>query len=249
MDDRTLLVGVLDDTAAGVRSGIASTPTIDVNGSRFLGVPDVAQFLAAVDAAAAGASPAPEPTAAASPNPWTGTATSGREAGPVSAPITVELWMDYQSTDSAVVARDLEPELRTRIAAGALHVVLRDLALLGGESVVAGTMVRCVARQDGPAMFVHDVLAVSAQGAGAGLYDVMSLLRLAARLGLDIQALDTCLADPTVAADVTAETAAGKALGLTAGPSVVIRAGDREVARFSGSLDVTKVLAAVDSAK
>ena len=46
-----------------------------------------------------------------------------------------------------------------------------------------------------------------------------------------------------------AETAKGTALGLTAGPSVVIRAGDREVGRFSGALDTKAVLGAIDAAK
>jgi len=246
---RAPLVGVLDDTAAGVRAGVVSTPTIDVNGNRFLGVSDVAKFLAAIDAAAAGASPAPLPTAAPAADPWAGTVTNGREAGGPTAPVTVELWMDYQSKDSAAVAKTLEPELRTRVASGAIRVVQRDLALLGDESVVASSMVRCVARQGGPAWFVHDILSVSAQGAGAGIYTPDNLLRLASRLGLDVKALDTCLADPTVAADTKAETAQGTALGLTAGPSVVIRVGDREVGRFSGALDTAKVLAAIDAAK
>ena len=48
---------------------------------------------------------------------------------------------------------------------------------------------------------------------------------------------------------MTAETAQGTALGLTAGPSVVIRVGDREAGRFSGALDTKAVLAAIDAAK
>jgi protein-disulfide isomerase len=247
--DKASLVAVLDDTAAGVRAGIVSTPTIDVNGNRFLGVSDVPKFLAAIDAAAAGASPAPLPTAVPSSDPWVGTVTNGREAGAATAPVTVELWMDYQSTDSAVLPKTLEPELRTRIASGAIRVVQRDLAVLGDESVVASGMVRCVARQGGSAWFVHDILSVSAQGPDAGIYTPANLLRLGSRLGLDVKALDTCLADPTVAAEVKAETAQGTALGLSAGPSVVIRAGDREVGRFSGPLDTKAVLAAIDAAK
>jgi protein-disulfide isomerase len=247
--ERAPLVAVLDDTAAGVRTGIISTPTIDVNGNRFLGVPDVTKFLAAVDAAAAGASPAPLPTAPPSADAWIGTVTTGREAGGASAPVTVELWIDYQSTDSASVAKTLEPELRTRIASGAIRVVQRDLAVLGDESVVAASMVRCVAGQGGPAWYVNDILSVAAQGAGSGIFTTENLLQLGSRLGLDVKALDTCLADPIVAADVKAETAQGTALGLTAGPSVLIRAGDREVGRFSGPLDTTAVLAAIDAAK
>lgn len=248
MDDRAMLVDVLDDTAAGVRAGIASTPTIDVNGSRFLGVPDVAKLLAAVDAAAAGASPAPLPSRSPSPDPWSGTVTNGREAGGAAAPVTVELWMDYQAKGSGMIVNDLEPELRTRIASGRIRVVQRDLATLGDESVLAATAVRCVARQDGPAWFAHDVLAVSGRGAGSGLYTPDSILRFGSRLGLDVKAFGACLDDPVVAADVRAETATGKAAGLTAGPAVVIVSGGAVVARFTGTLDAAKILAAVDGA-
>ncbi len=243
------LLAVLESTAEGVRSGVVSTPTIDVNGNRFSGVPDVGKLLAAIDAAAAGASPAPLPTAPPTADPWAGTVTDGRVAGAASAPVTVELWTDYQSKDSAVVTDNLEPELRTRIASGAIRVVQRDLAVLGDESVAAATMVRCVATQGGPAWFVHDILSLSAQGAGSGIYTTENLLRLGARLGLDMAALDTCLADPAVAAEVKAETDQGTALGLTAAPSVVIRAGNREVGRFLSPLDTTAVLKAIDAAK
>ena len=249
MDDPEPLVAVLDATAAGVRTGIESTPTVDVNGSRFLGVPDMAVLFKAIDAAVAGASPAPLPTATPLSDPWTGIDTDGRAAGDPVAPVSVELWLDYQSKDSAVVANDLEPELRTRIGTGAIRVQLRDLASLGDESVVAAAMVRCVARQDGPAWFINDILAVSGQGADAGIYTTVNLLRLASQLGLQVRTLDTCLADAAVAAEVTAETAEGKALGLSGGPSIVIRLGNVEVGRFSGVLDVKAVLAAIDAAK
>ena len=221
---------------------------MDVNGTRFLGVSDVTALLKVIDAAAAGATPAPLPTPEPSPDSWTGIKTSGREAGSASAPVTVELWMDYQATESATVARTLEPELQTRISAGKVRAVLRDLATLGDESVVAATGVRCIAAVDPRAWFTSDVLAVSAQGPGAGIFTVESLLRFASRLGADVRALDTCLADPSVAAAVKAETAIGTGEGLKAAPSVVIRSGGKEVARFSGTLDVTKVLAAIDAA-
>ncbi len=73
MDDQARLVEVLDDTAAGVRTGIESTPTADVNGNRFLGVPDTAALLKAIDEAAAGAPAKPLPTSKPTSDPWTGT--------------------------------------------------------------------------------------------------------------------------------------------------------------------------------
>ncbi len=248
MDDRSALVEVLDDTSAGVRSGIVSTPTIEVNGTRFPGVDDVSKLMATIDAAASGASPAPLPTPASSPDPWSGVATNGRVAGDAAAAVSVELWMDYQAPGSAVIATALEPMLRTRIVAGSIRVEQHDLATLGDESVVAAAAVRCIARQEGPTWFTHDVLAAAAQGADAGIFTPRNILRFGSRIGLDIGALSACLDDPAVAADVTADTAAGVAAGLSSPPAVIVRRGGLEVARFSGTLDVTAILAAIDGA-
>ena len=249
LDEPGVLVDVLDDTAAGHRAGITSTPTIDVNGTRFLGVDDPAKFLAAIDAAAAGASPAPLPTAAPSSDPWSATKTDGRSAGANDAPVTVALWLDYQSTDAKPLVETLGPELRTFLDAGTVRAELHDVATLGDESVVAATYVRCVAAQGGPAWFVSDVLGVSAQGAGSGIYTPANLLRLASKLGLDVRALDTCLNDESVAAEVRAETDAATAAGITAGPTVIVSAGGKEVGRFAAPLDTTKILAAIKAAK
>ncbi len=237
MDERGPLVDVMDDTAAGVRGGITSTPTVEVNGERFLGVPDIAEFLAAVDAAAAGASPVPLPTPRADDGRLVRRSTpDGRTAGRADAPVTVELWMDYQSADSAAIARALEPELRTRIAAG-------DSPRRGSRRGCArrrvgdrrDVPVRCVADQDGPVWLVHDVLAVSASGADAGIYTPANILRVSGQLGLDVRALDACIDDPGVAAAVRAETAEGNAAGISGGPTVVVRRGDTEVGRFTGA--------------
>lgn len=249
MGDHATRVAVLDETGAGVRSGITSTPTIDVNGHRFLGVPKPADLLAAISAAAAGASPEPLPSAAPMSDPWSATTTAGRTAGDAAAPLTVELWMDYQAKGSTALANDLEPGLRDRIASGAIRVVRHDLALLGTDSSMAAVTVRCTEAQAGPAWFVHDILAVSAQGAGTGILDVDNILTFAARLGLHVAALDTCLADASVTDQVAADTAAGQALGLDAGPAVIVRRGDAEVARYTGELDAAAILTALDAVK
>jgi protein-disulfide isomerase len=248
MDDHQVLVEVLDDLSAGHREGIDSTPTIDINGSRFQGFSDVAALTTAITAAAS-TPPVPAPTGAPPTNPWAGVPLDGRTAGSPDAPIVVQLWMDYQSTDSADVARTLEPELKTRVADGRIRVEQKDLALLGDESVVGSAAVRCVADQSDLAWLAHDVLAVNAQGAGSGIWVTDVLLRVAAQLGLDVAAFDRCLADPAVSAAVKAETAEGTQLGLDKGPAVVILKGGEEVARFSGAIDAKAVTDALDKIK
>ena len=246
--DRSLLAEVLADTAAGVRTGIESTPTADVNGNRFLGVPKFDAVKAAIDAAVAGATPAPLPTQQPINDPWASTQTDGRTAGDAAAPVTVALWMDYQSTNGATVANELGGELRTRVSDGKVRLELHDLALLGDESVTAGVALRCFDAQGAATWLIHDILSVSAQGKDAGIYTPENLLRLASQLGLDVAVFDACLADPAVAQAVRDETAEGKAAGLTEGPAIVVSAGGNETARFAGALETAKVLAAIDAA-
>ncbi|HEY4753063.1 MAG TPA: thioredoxin domain-containing protein, partial [Candidatus Limnocylindrales bacterium] len=247
-----VLVSVLADTAAGTRAGVTSTPTLTLPGRAFQGVPNAADFLAAIDSAAkTGATPTPAPSAsAASGDPWATTTTKGRTAGLPSAPVTVELWVDDQATGMPDLVTKLEPELRKRVATGKVRLVLRDLATLGDESVAAASFVRCAAQDNEPATwFAQDIAGASAQGANAGVFDAKSLLWLGAKLGFDVPALDACMADPATANAVRAETAVGTGQGLTAAPAVVVKTGGKERARFSGSsLDLGKVLAAVDAA-
>jgi protein-disulfide isomerase len=244
--DHDVLVEVLDDTAAGNRVGIESTPTMDINGVRLLGVPKFADVEAAIAAAVAGATPAPLPTQRPTGDPWEALDTGTREAGPSAAPVTVELWMDYQATDSKAIAEALEPELRKRAEAGRVRLVQKDLALLGEESVTASSAVRCTADQRGPAWLLHDILSVNAQGGGSGIYTTDVMLRIASQLGLDVKRFDTCLASPGIAEAVRLETEDGKALGLQKGPAVVVRKDGKEIARFTDAIDATAVIAAID---
>jgi protein-disulfide isomerase len=161
----------------------------------------------------------------------------------------VELGMDYGSTGYKNLVKSLEPELRKRVADGKARLVLRDLALGGQESDLAASYVRCVADQSGPAWLAHDILAYNSQGAGSGMWVMDTLLRVAAQLGLSIRQLDTCLSDPAVAQAVKDETATGTAQGLKGGPTILVLKGGQEIGRFAGTIDPTKVLAAIDGAK
>ncbi len=245
-----VLVSVLSDTAAGVRAGVSSTPTVDLPGQTLKGVSDPAALLRAIDdAARAGTRPTPGPSVTPSGDPWAGTPTSGRSAGPAAARVAVELWVDYQATGMPGLVQGLEPGLRERAASGRVRLALRDLATLGDESIVAASFVRCAADEDGSAWLANDILGAAAQGPGTGVFNARSLLWLSAKLGDDVEAVDACMRDPATASAIRAETAVGTGLGLTAAPAVIVTAGDAEVARFSGSaVDWAKVLGAVDAA-
>ena len=242
------MVAVLDDTAAGLRAAINSTPTIDVNGTRFTGVPDMAELQAAIDDAIAGTPPAPLPTLAPIQDPYAALTPDGRTIGDPAAPVTVDVWLDYQAPGGPVVARELAPELRTRVAAGDVKVVLHDLAILGDESVAAAAAVRCVEAQGGPAWLVSDVLSAAGSGPGNLIFTTENLLRLASQLALDVRAFDSCVQDPATLAMITEDTQAGRANGIQEGPAIVILTDGVEAARFKGTLVAADVLAAIDEA-
>ena len=248
IDDRAIKVAVLDDTAAGIRQAVGSTPTIDVNGTRFNGVPPIEDLRAAIEAAAAGAAPAVLPSRAPIQDPWAGLPMDGRTVGDPEAPVTVDIWIDYQAPGSGVLVREIAPELRNRVAAGDIRLVLRDLAYLGQESVLASSTVRCVEAQGGPHWLVSDVLAAAGRGPDSQTFVPDTILRLVSQLGLDVKAFDTCMQDPAIAAMVEADTEAGRATGLESGPAVVIMSDGIETARFEGSLAAPGVLAAIDQA-
>ena len=252
LDRQDMLVAVLADTAAAVRAGVSSTPTVDLPGQRLVGAADAATLRAAIErVAASGAAPTPAPSVVPSGDPWAGTPTSGLTAGKDAARVTVELWTDYQATGTPDVIANLEPGLRTRVASGSVRLVLRDLATLGDESMVAASLVRCAAQDREPAVwFVHSILGSASRGANTGLFTTRGLLWLGAKLGFDVTALDACMRDPATVAAITQETASGTSLGLRSAPAVLVRVGGKVVARFDGpSIDAAKVLAAIDKAK
>ena len=248
LDDRSKLIAVLDDTASAIRQSVDSTPTIEVNGTRFNGVPPVAELRAAIDAAVAGAPPEPPPARREIEDPWAELPVDGRTVGDPDAPVTVDLWVDYQGLNGPVLARELAPELRTRVAAGDVRLVLHDLALLGQESVFASSTVRCIEAQGGPHWLVSDVLASAGRGPDNQVFRPDTLLKLASQLGLDVKSFDLCMQDPATLAMIDEDTQAGRAIGLQSGPAVVIVSGGIEAARFEGSLAASSVLAAIDEA-
>ena len=162
--------------------------------------------------------------------------------------MTVDVWADYQGLGGPVLARELAPELRTRVAAGDIRLVLHDLAFLGEESEAASAAVRCVEAQGGPAWLVHDILSAAGSGPDNLIFVPDNLLRLSSQLGLDVKAFDECMQDPAIAAMIAEDTQAGRAMRLQEGPAVVIGAGGLEVSRFEGMMDTATVLAAIDEA-
>jgi len=191
--------------------------------------------------------PGPSPTPAATPAPsltpsvpsaWA----DGQVIGRPDAPVTVEIWADYQCPYCRLEAVAFGPTIEREYAVpGIARVVFRDFAILGEESVAAAVAARCAGRQaPGGYWRFHDLLFAAQQGENQGTFAPGNLVALAGIADLDVTAFSACLDDTAVRAEVTAETAAGRAIGVESTPTTIVTGpGGKQVLRgFSGQWSV-----------
>jgi len=170
----------------------------------------------AIGSGSVGASPSPSP----SPSP---AAPADNAVGSPDAPVTVEVWGDYQCPycrlEDLLFGGALEREYAS---AGIAQVIYRDFAFLGQESTDAAVAARCAGRQEAAARLrYHDALYTAQQGENQGTFVRENLLQLAQIAGVpDTTAFTACLDDPAVAAEVAAETVAGREVGIQSTPTL-----------------------------
>ena len=151
---------------------------------------------------------------------------SGRGIGNLDAPVTLEVWADYQCPICGAWANGVEPTLYERfITEGKLRIVHHDYAFLGEESFAAAIGAACVEKQD-PAKFwsFHSYVFANQNGENDGWFSAERLRIIAQTIGADLTAWDTCVVDPTVRAKVLADSDAASALGIHSTPT--LRIGD-----------------------
>src|SRR5450759_1486993 len=194
-------------------------------------------------------SPSPTPTATPTPPP---NAAIGPSLGSAAAPVSIEIWADYQCPycrlEAMVFGGSLE---RTFVLPGIARVVYRDFAFLGQESTDAAVAARCAGRQDPGAYWrFHDLLFASQQGENQGTFKRENLVTLAGIAALDATAFTACLDDPAVAKAVADETAQGRAAGIESTPTVRLSGpgGTRILSGFSaGWSTISDAMAAVSA--
>jgi protein-disulfide isomerase len=204
-------------------------------GAAILGVAVGALGLSIVTGGIGGAS-SPSPSASVVPSPSPRLA--GNMVGTPDAPVTIEVWADYQCSfcrlEDLLFGGAVEREY---VMAGIARVVYRDFAFLGQESVDAAVAGRCAGRQDPAAQLrYHDALYTFQQGVNQGRFGRDNLVQVAAIAGVpDAAAFVACLDDPAVARAVAEETTAGRNLGIDSTPTIRLEGpgGQRMVKGFS----------------
>lgn len=224
---------VLALTLSGVIRPAAAEPSVDGSG--------------APAASAALGGPLVTPPPIASPSAFTPTDLADGDAlGREDAPVTVEIWADYQCPYCALFSQQVEPQLIAQyVETGQVRLVFRDLAFLGDESRWAAVAARLAEDQDEFWPY-HDYLFANQLGENVGSFSVERLQQIATMVGLDRSAFDAGLqldAAREAFTDIRADFEADAArLGIRSTPTVVV-----DGTRLEAN-DLATVRAAIDAA-
>jgi protein-disulfide isomerase len=147
----------------------------------------------------------------------------GKTLGSRGAPVTVDLWADFQCPFCGQFTEQTEPQLvTTYIATGKAKLVFHDFAFIGQESTDAAVAATC-AEQQGKFWPYHDYLYAN-QGftENSGAFAPARLLQIAAAVGLDQATFSTCTANPATATAVQQEHQQGQGAGVQGTPTIFV---------------------------
>ena len=168
-----------------------------------------------------------------------------RSLGRADAPVTLDIWTDFQCPFCARFDQEIEPRLVTDfVVPGMVRFVAHDLSFIGSqhdpdESTDAAVAARC-AGQQGHFWDYRDYLYANQGKENSGAFTQDRLLAIANAVGLDQAAYKTCIADPTVRQAVKAETIEGTGKGINQTPTVLING-----KAFASVLDYEQFTAAI----
>jgi len=113
--------------------------------------------------------------------------------GRADAPVTFEMFGDFQCPACGEFARTVEPAfIQSYVDTGKVKFVWRDYAWIGDESVAAAQAGRCAGRQ-GQFWAYHGYLYAHQRGENRGQFSAEDLETFVATLGLDSVAFTTCM--------------------------------------------------------
>jgi protein-disulfide isomerase len=183
------------------------------------------------------------------------TLVDGTAIGRADAPVTLDVWEDFQCPVCARHSLTVEPALVAKyVTNGTLRIVHHDLAFLGSgrsddESVLAASGAVCAGRQGRYWDYSHWVYG-NQDGENAGGFRPDRLKGIAAAAGVDTSDWDACTNDPAVRTQVADSTATGQSLGVNATPTMFLNgtmikpAGLKSISELSVLIDEAAAAAA-----
>lgn len=147
--------------------------------------------------------------------------------GDPAAPLTVEVFSDYQCPACGYYVQDTEMKfIEDYVSTGKVYYIFRPFNFLGQESIQAAEAAYCAVEQ-GNFWDFHEVLYHNMPGENAGALDDARLTRYAVSIGLNEKDFKTCLLSDRNFPQVDVDNTYAKTSGVNSTPS--FKVGDQVV--------------------
>jgi protein-disulfide isomerase len=170
-------------------------------------------------------------------------AVDGFVLGRIDAPVTIDLYEDFQCPVCAAWGRNIFPSLSTNeLTTGAARIVFHDMAFLGPESTDAGRAAYA-ALQQGRFWDMWATIYANQGDENSGAFSHDRLIAMADRLGLDVIRFESDMTSAAARTAIDRSRADARQAEVTATPTLVIGG-----QAFVGARPYAEIAAAISSA-
>jgi protein-disulfide isomerase len=178
--------------------------------------------------------------------------TDGSNLGPADAPVTLEVFEDYQCPVCARHSLDVEPAIVNQyVTAGELRIVHHDISILGrggpsdpsDESTITAKGAYCANQQSLYWPYAHWIYN-NQDGENVGGFARERVVQIAVAAGVDETSFNACLDSPDATAHVTDTTQMALDLAINSTPTLRINGGEL----IRTLMNVSDLSAAIDQA-
>jgi protein-disulfide isomerase len=152
---------------------------------------------------------------------------NGKTMGNPDAPVTIDVYADFQCPACKTFTEDVEPQIvATYVTPGDVYYVFRHFPFIDDraprkESDQAANASMC-AGDENRFWDYHDMLFANWNGENQGAFNDKRLVAFAEALGLDMEAFNKCFDAKQHQDEIQAEQLAGKDLGITGTPTILV---------------------------
>lgn len=163
--------------------------------------------------------------------------------GDADAPVTIIEWSDFECPFCGRFYTQTLGQLESEyIDTGKVKLVFRDFPLsFHPQAMPASQAAECAGAQ-GMFWEMHDRIFDNQAGLSSGVYSTW-----AAEFGLDVDAFETCMADPAVTAEINADMADGQKATITGTPGFLVINEDGEALKISGAQPFSAFQTAIEA--
>lgn len=152
---------------------------------------------------------------------------NGRQAGNPDAPVTIEVFEDFQCPACQAYSQQIEPLLmKNEVASGQVLYIFRHFPFIDDRSVTkesdqAANASMCAGEQ-GKFWEYHDMVYANWDGENQGAYTDKRLVAFAEALGLDMTKFNTCFKADTYQDEIKKDLDLVAQLGINQTPTILV---------------------------